>query len=226
MKKKTLYILIGAFVAVAIALLLIFVFSGNVSEDMKQVEIDGTWEVVVSATNNTPALVENQFMTFDGETADVYRDGEIYASSTYSISGNMLSLPDISRKYSIEAKTENHIRLYENEKVYMELVRYPNADLSEVEIDHETIYGKWDVAYRNASDPVANEVLAFSEDQIEDYRDGASEPAAVSSYSWVSDDVLLADKWGIEFKLYQLSADVIFFVETATGLIWELHRVA
>ena len=132
MKKKTAMIVAASvFVLVAIAALLIFVFSGDPKADMKTVELNGTWKVAAYFSNGTHTLPESEYITFTDDCATAYKDGATIATGTYSFAdGTNLELNDISRKYKVERRTDNYIRLYESTHVYMELIRYPNDDLS------------------------------------------------------------------------------------------------
>ena len=228
MKKKSVIIIaVSAFVLVAIAMLLIFVFSGNSMDDMKAIELNGTWKVAAYFSNGSPTLPENEYMIFNDDTATAYRDGATIATSTYSLTGGtILELSDISRQYTIERRTDNYIRLYESSSVYMELIRYPKEDLSSSSVDKSKLYDSWKVSYRNTDTPITDETLVFTENEIKDYRNGSDDPAAVSSYTWTKSDCLLAEKWGIEFQLVQLSDNTILFIETKSGLIWELNRAS
>ena len=228
MKKKSIIIIASSvFVFVAIAALLFFVLSGNPNDDMKTIELNGTWKVASYFSNGSPTLPENEYMIFTDDVAIAHRNGVAIATSTYSLTnGTSLELSDIARQYTVERRTDNYIRLYESTNVYMELVRYPNDDLSVPSIDTEKLYDRWNVAYRNTDTPIANEILAFTENEIADYRGGSAEPVAVSSYIWTKTDCLFAEKWGIEFQMIQFSDNVVFFVETQSGLVWELNRVS
>ncbi len=226
MKKKSVMIIaVSAFVIVAIAVLMIFILSGDPTGDIKTVDLTGTWKVAAYFSNGTPALPENEFMIFTDDRAVAHRDGATIATSGYTLTdGKNLELPEISRSYIVERRTDNYIRLYENASVYMELIRYPNEDLGDISIDASKLRDRWNVVYRNTDTPIADEILVFTENQIEDYRNGSVEPAAVSDYAWTCEDCLFADRWGIEFQLIQFSDTTIFFIEKQSGLIWELHR--
>ena len=136
MKRKGFFIVGGIVIAIAITFMLVFVFSGNDKKtDNTSIQMDGTWKVVTYVNNGEVSIVENEFMVFDNETANDYRDGNDipYASSKYVLENNELILQDISRKYIVDQKTANYICLYEKKDVYMALIRYRNADMTDVE---------------------------------------------------------------------------------------------
>lgn len=229
MKKKVLFISCAAIVLVAIAGMLIFVLSGNNEEsypDNKEpVDIVGTWDVAAVMQNEVPTFVDNEFMIFNADEASSFKNGEDkpFASSSYSISAdNTLNLPDIGRKYTIDNKNKDYIRLYESAEKYMILIRYPNSDMSEVEVEPETIVGKWRVEYRSG-DPV-DEVLEFSTDTLNDYRNGSKDPVSTSPYSWKDNSSIFADKWNKEFEYHRLSNTRIAFIEEDTGFVWVLEK--
>lgn len=225
MKKKVAFFFIFIFVMIAIVALIAFVFLYAPTDKMEITDLSGTWKIATQFSNGSPILPENDFVVFTEDCASVYRDGVVLGSSPYVFtSSNGLELPEMSRKYTIERRTDNYIRMYENSVRYIELIRYPNNDMSDIEIDTSKLYDEWNVTYRNTADPIENEILVFDEDTIKDYRNGTEEPVAISEYSWTCEDCLVANKWGIEFKLVQFSDKVIFFIETQSGLIWELQR--
>lgn len=105
----------------------------------------------------------------------------------------------------------------------MVLVRYANENLDSVQIDQSVIQGKWNVVFK-ASGPVA-EVLEFKDGTLNDYRDGATTPSASSEYTW-NEGVVFAAKWNKSFECHYISDTIIIFVETDTGYIWELEKIA
>ena len=135
-----------------------------------------------------------------------------------------MELPDISRKYIIDQKTENLIYLYETPEKALVLVRYKNADMSPVAVNEADLLGKWNVTYRPAEQKM-EEILEFTADTLNDYRNGATEPSATSAYHWEDGKNVFADAWNKEFEYHVLSEDVIYFVEVDTGIVWELHRI-
>lgn len=226
MKRKILFISCAVIALIAIAAMIVFVFVGKDDPAPEQdvMDITGTWEVVAMVQDDTPMFLDGQYMSFTDTEAKSFKDAnnEPYAESVYSITGNILSLPDIGREYTVTVDTANYMRLYESPEKWMVLVRYPNSDLSEVALDTTHIHGKWNVLYK-ANGPVS-EVLEFTEDTLNDYRNGATTPDASSSYSW-KDGNVYAYKWNKEFEYHYISESVIIFVETDTGYIWELERV-
>lgn len=227
MKKKVLFITCAVVALIAVAAMLIFVFSGNddPAPEQKALDISGTWEVVAMVQNDSPVFLDGQYMTFLEDNAKCYKDGNKtpYAESSYNVEGNILNLPDIGREYTVTVDTKNYIRLYESPEKWMVLIRYPNSDLTDVALDQTSIQGKWNVLYK-ASGPVS-EVLEFTKDTLNDYRNGATAPDATSSYSWKDGGIIYADKWNKEFEYHYVSESTVVFIETDTGYIWELERV-
>lgn len=229
MKKKVVYIACGAVILAALIGMLIFVFSGNDGEktgEKDMVSLVGTWEVAAVVQNDVPTFVDEEFMVFDENKASNYRSGdsEPFASSSYEISAdNKLILPDISRNYTIDKKTENYVRLYENADKYLLLVRYQNSDMSAVTVDKEILIGKWDVVYR-AADEKFEEILEFSNDILNDYRNGSSEPVSTSAYTWQDDKTIFAEKWNKKYEAHSISDKIIVFIECDTGFALELQK--
>lgn len=230
MKKKIGYIVCGFVVLALLVGMLVFVFSGSKDVTLPEsINIDGVWEVAAVVENDNPIFIDNEYMVFEENSASAYKDEkpEPYAKSTFKITNDgQLSLPDISRNYKVDKKTDNCIRLYENAEKYMILIRYPNSDLTKVNINKEMIYGKWSVVYKNSFDvEKTDEILEFSEDTLNDYRNGAVEPVSTSVYSWNENNCLFADKWGVSFEFHPLSENTVFFIEKSTGVVWELQRI-
>lgn len=226
MKKKLIYVIVGVILVAVIVALLVFAFSGDNTSGSKKVDINGTWRVVTCVKNGTATLIDNEFMIFTDDRANSYRDGnaEPYASSSYSIDDAMtLDLPDLSRKYTIDRRSDNHIRLYENGEVYMYLIRYPNEDMSEVTMDTAIVAGKWDVVYRDTDKPISDEYLIFENSKMYDYRGDDVNPAATMDYVWYGKQIVIStiDKTMV---LHCISDTEIAFIETDTGFIWELKK--
>lgn len=229
MKSKVPFIVCGVVVIIAIVAMVVFIFSGSNEVAVEPVNIEGTWKVAVYVNNGTTSIIDNEYMVFDEENASDYRDNmtEPYVTSSYTIDSSlMLALPDISRNYSIEKYTENYIRLYESQSVYMELIRYGNADISPLDIDPAAFEGKWNIVYRNTSNVYAGDYMVFENGTAAQYSAGASEPVATSSFSWQDGNHLVVDGWSKELVLYPLSDNTIIMVELATesGFIWEFQR--
>lgn len=229
MKKNIPFIVCGVAVVAAIIAMLVFVLSGDNGTTMEPVNVEGTWKVAVYANNGTVTIIDNEYMVFTKDSVSDYRDDttEPFATSSYTIDGNMLmALPDISRNYTVEKHTENYIRLYEGQSVYMELIRYGNADMSPVDVDTAAFEGKWNIAYRNTSNVYAGDYMVFENGTASQYSGGAGEPVATSSFSWQNGNHLMVDGWSKELVLYPLSDDTVMMVELATdkGFIWEFQR--
>lgn len=237
-KKNILFVLCGLFVAVALGAMLMFVLSENNNETQDQnptlIELEGTWKVAVCVQNGTATLIDNEYFVFKENNASAYKNGEStpYASSTFELTASSnypnqdMKLSDISRQYTMSVITENYIRLYESSSVYMELIRYANEDRSELYFDEEIINGKWNVAYRNTAEIIAEEHIEFANGELRDYRNGADAPSATTVYSWDDGNCISAEAWDIEMKCFPLTEEIVLFVEVGTGYVWELHKVA
>ena len=225
MKKKIIYIFCGIFLISMILFLTLFAISGEDLNSDIEIDIEGTWRVVTYVNNNTVELVENEFMVFSNGWAEAYRDGSIepYASSSFIIdSSGKLELSDISRTYIIDDKSQNHIRLYENSNVYMYLIRYPEEDMNNIEIDTSIVNGRWNVVYRDA-DNYAGEYLIFEDGIMHDYRVEGGEPTATINYIWNENQIVLSTI-NKTMLLHIISDTEIAFIEMDTGYIWELEK--
>lgn len=225
MKKQSVAICLSAFIIIALVGMITFVFWSSPSKSDTTVDVTGTWKVAAYFSEGNHTLADNEFIVFTESNASLYREGSVAAVSVYTISdGAKLTLPELSKEYTVERLTDNYIRLCAAKGVYTDLIRYPNDDLSEAPVDLAMVPGTWSVVYRTIDVPV-EELLVFTETTIEDYRNGSPEPSDCSTYSWVDKNCLLAEKWGLEIEILQLSANDMFCIETQTGLVWDLHRI-
>lgn len=225
-KKKIIYVACGCVLATLIALLLLFVFSGDINTLNKNVDVTGVWKVVTHVKDGSATLLENEFMVFKDGHASVYRNGnkEVYASSNFTIDSSMLmELSDISRKYTVEYRSNNLLRLYENSNMYMCLIRYPNQDMGDMEIDTSIVEGKWNVVYRDSDKTYAGEYLVFQNGIMHDYNGNDESPNLTINYSW-SENKILMPSINKKMILYVISNSEIVFIETDTGYIWELKK--
>lgn len=229
MKKKAPFIVCGVVVIVAIIAMAVFVFSGNNDVTVEPVNMEGTWKVAVYVNNGNVSIIDNEYMVFGADSVSDYRDSttEAYATSSYTIDASQqLALPDISRNYSIEKYTENYVRLYEGQDVYMELIRYGNADMSPLDVDTAAFEGKWSITYRNTDNVYAGAYMVFENGTAAQYSAGSSDPVATSDFTWQDGNHLIVDGWGKDLVLYPVSDDTVIMVELATdnGFIWEFQR--
>lgn len=232
MKKNLIYIICGVVVVALLAAMLIFIFSGDDSSSQGEnaaVNFEGTWEVAAVVQNETPTFVDKEFMVFTADKAESFKDGktEAFASSAYEISANKLVLPDISREYIIDKKSDNIIRLYETTDKYLLLIKYPNSDMTDVEIKEDAIIGKWNVKYKSAYDQqYVKEELVFTSDKLELYREGSSEPAVSAPYVWQDGIYIFAEALGTNFEYHFISENKMIFIDTKSMAVWELDRIA
>lgn len=226
MKKNVIYVACGSFIIIAVIGLLLFIFSGENLTEKKDFDIDGRWRVVTYINNGEVNLIENEFMIFSDNHADAYRDGkeQPYASSNFTInSSQQMLLPEISKKYIIDIRSENHIRLYESADTYMYLIRYPNEDMCDEKIDISNILGKWDVVYRDSAENYTNEYLVFEDKKMYDYQGNSESPVATLEYFWDGNQIVI-DSINKRMVLHIISDIEIIFVETDTGFLWELRK--
>lgn len=229
MKKKIPFIVCSMVVVMAIVAMLMFVLSGKDDVVSETLNIEGTWKVVVYFNNDTISIIDNEYMIFDADSASDYRDNllEPFATSKYVIDSSMsMSLPDISKKYTIKKYTENYIRLYESHAMYIELIRYYNADMSPIDFDATAFEGKWNIIYRNTSNVYAGDYMVFDGGTASQYTGGFQEPIATSIYSWQNGNHLLVNGWSKEMVVYPVSEDTVIMVElnTEKGFIWEFKK--
>lgn len=231
MKKKVICIICGIFIFVAIVAMIFFAVGGK--DDMQQsqtISIEGTWKVAAYINNGEVSIIDFEYMVFANNIANDFRDGNElpFISSKYTFDSNtmILELIDVSKKYTVERYTDNYIRLYETKEVYLELIRYPNEDMSEISVDTGIICGTWKVEYRNTEEIYAGEYMVFEKDIVSDYRTGSEQPTSTSPFSWKEGNCLCVDNWGKEMIMYPISEEEIIFVEILpdTGYVWELHK--
>lgn len=224
--KKTLFYVLGAIIVVAaLATSLVFVFGGDDGkENISIPDLTGNWVVVASYTNDMPTFTENQYMVFKDGMASVYRDNTeaAYATSTYSINeAAQLLLPDISREYKVDKKTDYCVRLYESATQYLLLIKNNSDDLALAAYSEESLNNKWNVAMKG--DQFNNgESLVFSDGKLHYYKAGALEPAAVADFV-LENGVIKAPSLGMEMKCYATSDNTFALVEQS-GIVWELTK--
>jgi len=228
MKKHMLMITALLCAALMLCGMVLFVFSGEEAQTLQTPALEGTWKV--AAKGKASVLSEDEYIVFEGDTAVNYRSGSPYASSAYTLKdakdGNhfKLTLGDLNRGYTLLALTENYIRLYESKDVYMDLVRYADAQMRPLPIEQGLEAGAWDVAYRATDKQGLREQLVFEAGKLYVYRNGAQETAMTAAYTMDADGLLLVPELGKQMQCVPLTDDVLFLVETDTGMIWELHR--
>ena len=225
MKKTLVYVLGGILAAIALAVSLVFILGGNNENATVNIpDLTGNWVVAATYTNNTPTFTENQYMVFKDGTAAMYKDtvDEAYATSAYSINeAAQLLLPDISREYKIDKKTERCVHLCESADQYMLLIKLNGDTLPPVPCAQDDLNGKWNVTMKG--DQFNNgEILEFADGTLQYYKAGASEPSAVSEFS-LENGVIKVPSLGMEMKCYA-AADNTFVLIEQNGIVWELAK--
>lgn len=228
MKKKLIFSACAIFIIISMSIMILFVLSGKDTQEKDIASLKGTWEVVASVDNQTVTLINDEFMVFDSEMVYDYKGNNStpYASSKYKIEfrkDTTLQLPDISRKYVMDIKSDNCVCLYETPDKHICLIRYPNEDRTDVDFNQSEIIGKWDVTYRNAAD-ISAEIIEFSDSELKDYRNGESEPKLSSSYLWENTTCLTVEQLNKTFEVHPLSDNFLILIETDTAEVWELQK--
>lgn len=233
--KKNLFYIIGAVIAVvAVAAMLVFVFSGEQAEAQPiDVDLDGTWKVVSYVQYGTGTQIDDEFVVIENGIISNYRSGEAepYATSAYTLSlsevyGNLdVTLTDLDTVLVMYMPTDNYICLYDEQDVYKALVRHGNADMSPVEFDPAILDGMWDVVFRHVNEEFTDEKLEFTDGTLAAYRNGAEEPVATVPYVWTEEGYLEIEALGKTMRCLKRDENNIYFVELPTGYVWELSKV-
>lgn len=225
-KQKTLCAVGAIIVLVAFFTALIFVFGGdNDQPKAEQISLNGTWIIAAEYNNDVPVFVNDQYMVFSNDSVSVYKDDtqKPYAVSSYSINAaNQIMLPDISREYKVEKKTEYCYRLYESATKYILLIKNGSDDLVETAVDTSALSGKWNVIMKG--DQLNNgESLKFSNDTIEYFKTPGETPTVTANYTISNGNMISADTINLELECFLVSENTMLFVENS-GIVWELSK--
>ncbi len=228
MKKKGILIISGIIIVLAIAAMLIFVFSGNGdSENSAKVNLEGTWKVVAYSNLGNLTVIENEFMVFENGSTSDYRDGNVvpFVSSKYEQKDNEVTFTDLSKTYIIDKKTDNYICLYEAKDVYRCLIRYKNDDMSPIGIDDNYIIGKWDIVFGSSSQPYQDCLVFDSNGTVSRYKDGSEKAIATAEYS-MENGQLVVTSWNKSMIVYPItdSSMILFEIENGAEHIWDLKK--
>ena len=221
----------GIIVIAAIAISLIFVFSGNENNGgditdppAEETTLEGTWRIVANFLNDAPVFVNDQYIIFTDKEVSMYKDatGEAYAKSAYTLDeANQLSLSDLSKQYKLVKKTDSCIRLYDGTDTYMLLIRNSSDDRVREDVTATGIAGKWNVTLK-AEDRNNGEVLEFEGTTLKYYRAGDTTPAATVDFT-IENNTLAASAMGLNMHCFKVSDNVLIFVQD-TGIVWELTK--
>lgn len=228
MKKKVAIGFSSVFIIVAFIAMLTFVLSGDSTEEEQTIDFVGTWQVISYVDEKNVSLIENEFMVFDSDMVEDYREGkeQAYASSKYEFgSDSTIKFPDISREYLYKVISDDIVCFYEKADTYMILIRYPNEDRTPLKLEQSILTGRWKVTYRQMEGGIIDQELEFGNDTIADYRNGASEPASSSSYFWNESGHLIAEAWDKKMAFYPLDKNKVVLLELDTGFVWELQKM-
>ena len=219
--KKTVFISVGTVVVVVlISLALVFALGGK-DELPKEdpVSLEGNWVIAAMCVADHPEFVQNQTIVFTEDRVAMYKEdhSDPYASSTYSVSeAGTLSLPDMSRQYRVDVKTNNCIRLYEDTTSYMLIIR------NDGDLDANIFQGKWKVAMKGDLRN-SGERMEFSGNSLNYYKGESETPAASAEFTLSETGILVVEKLGFTMHCYRVSQDTLVFIEQ-NGVVWELVR--
>ena len=226
-KKQKILCILGAIVVIAaLSAALIFVFGGDGSQQKAEpINLKGTWIIAGEYNNDVPVFVNNQYMVFSDDSVSVYKDDTVkpYAVSSYSINAaNQIKLPDISREYKVEKKTENCYRLYESATKYMLLIKNSGDDLAEIVVNSSMLAGKWNVTMKG--DQLNNgESLNFVNDTLEYFKTPGETPSVTANYIVSDGNVISADSINMKMRCFFVGEKNVIFVEDS-GIVWELSK--
>ncbi len=196
------------------------------AEAPETVDLRGAWLVVAFTDGSNVTLITNEAMTFTDDTVSNFRDQfeTPFVSCGYTYQNGDLSMPDIGKGYQVKATSDHAIRFYASPTAFMDLVRYPNEDLSPVAYDASLLVGSWNIAYRPGLEQIGQEDLVFTDATLTDIRNG--QEAATIDYTWNDAGQIVIDRLGKIMRYLPISEDCVCFVETDTGYVWDLHRAA
>ena len=226
MKKKNGFIIWSVFCCVAIIVMFIFVFSGDLNTNKEETtNLQGIWKITSYTMGESISLAEKEYLIIDEEQAEKYKNNydEPAIISKYTINEDSIVLKDIGETYKIEKITDNVMRFYMSQSQYFDLIKYESLDLLNMSVDTSILTGKWNVVYRNTAEMIVDEYLIFNDGQMTDYRNGVLTPALDVSYYW-EEEHLIVKELGIEMILNIISNDTVILVEEGTGYIWELQK--
>lgn len=226
MKKPIIYGICAAIVVVAIAVSLIFVFSGNNEATTDNTPtLDGTWVICANYSAEVPTFNENQFAVFEGDSMKMYK-GDLetpYATSKYLVdNANNLILSDIDMEYVIDKKTDNCIRLYENASTFMVLVKCSTSELAVEKCTATDFAGDWNVIMKG-SEINQGDSLSFDDSSFKYYRAASSTPAVTSAYT-VAESKLSAPGAGLNLRCLKTTNGNIIMLEEGNTNAWEITK--
>ena len=209
------------FIACVVGIVSYILFSGNGEEipsESKEISLAGTWRVYQYIGQN----VDNEFMVFDEDNVDDYRDGvqEPYASSTYSYENGELSMPDISKEFTVRILTKNHIILVEPNSYEWRMIKVANGGEDIQDVTAADLMGEYDVTMV-AGEPRDSETMTFTETDFTDVRDGKEYLS--SKYEMLTSHIINAIGISKEFDVYQ-NGDALMLIDRVDGYAWELSE--
>ena len=216
-------------IIIAVAMIMVFLMSTkdtNVNKNVLSISDDyfkGTWCVA----QRSGVAVTNEYFVFDENYVSDYRDSseEAYMSSLYSIiDSGMLSMSDVSKKFVIEAVSNNIVKLIDTDnKEVWSMLRCSGDGLDFDKFSASEIEGTWNVLFHGGQ-AVQGETMLFDNGVFVDYRDGSTEPYLESTYEWTKNGHMLISKLDLEIEVFKTGNNSFGLIETDTGYIWEIEK--
>lgn len=228
MSRKKIAVAAGAVLIVVVLAVIVGIIAfprGNEernsapNETVTTVNLDGTWLVY----HNGEGAVDDEFIVFDGGTATDYRGGESepYMTSSYTYGDDgMLSLPDVSKSFTVRVTSDDHISLVESENSEWKMIRVAAAGQEIQAVTATGLVGDYDVL-SHAGQSKAGETMTFTETSLADYQDGAEYMSC--DYQMTDEHTLYVPDLDTEFKVYD-NGSRLMLIEGTDQYIWELAR--
>ena len=224
MKKKPLWLVLGGVVIIAVfAVAISLILSSKKNEDNlnsnQKLDLKGVWLVYQYLDNK----INDEFMVFTEDTVADYRGGkqEPFASSSYTFADGKLSMPDISKEFTVRIISDNCVFLVEPDTREWKLARVASSLDSIPEVTASSLAGEYDVVCV-VGEKRNNEVMVFDETSLTDYRDGKEYLKCDYSLD-ESGRLLHAIDIGQDFLVY-LNSNSLILIEDQTRYVWELKK--
>lgn len=195
-----------------------FVSCGPKSDNQVDISLDGTWLVYQRGED----ISRTEYLVFKGDTVSDYRDGsaEAFATSSYTLKGNTLSVPDLELTFTVEIISKNNIILTEPNTRVWRLLLVGNTDYNVEAVTSENIVGEYDVVVVGTQ-PRTNETISFTQTQFSFVQNGTETMS--SKYELTNDHMLSLLDMNRQYAVY-MNGDNLLFIGLDDNGVWELVR--